>query len=75
MLAELFASRAENVSVFFADLFGFTERFNVPGLVDDANWTLRLPHDFERLHAERLARGEALDVTLATELALAAQAG
>ena len=65
MLAELFASRAENVSIFFADLFGFEERFNVPGLVDAANWTLRLPHDFA-------ARGTALDIELAIELALGA---
>ncbi|MGE5186037.1 MAG: 4-alpha-glucanotransferase [Acidobacteriota bacterium] len=72
MLAEIFASRAENVSIFFADLFGFTERFNSPGVIDDANWTLRLPHDFERLHADRLAREEALDVPLAVDLALEA---
>jgi 4-alpha-glucanotransferase len=75
MLAELFVSRAENVSIFFADLFGYTERFNVPGLVDDANWSLRLPHDFEGLHAERLAREEAIDLPLAVELALAATPG
>jgi 4-alpha-glucanotransferase len=74
MLAELFASRAENVSIFFADLFGYVERFNVPGLVDAANWSLRLPADFEALHAERLAAGRALDLELAAELALAARA-
>lgn len=73
MLAELFVSRAENVSIFFADLFGYEERFNVPGLVDAANWTLRLPPDFEALRAERLARGAALDLDLAADLALAAQ--
>ena len=73
MLAELFVSRAENVSIFFADLFGFEERFNVPGVIDAANWTLRLPPTFAELHAERLARGAALDLGLAVELALAAQ--
>jgi 4-alpha-glucanotransferase len=73
MLAELFVSRAENVSIFFADLFGLEERFNVPGLVDDANWSLRLPPDFEALHASQLAREQALDLPLAVELALAAQ--
>jgi 4-alpha-glucanotransferase len=71
MLAELFASRAENVSIFFADLFGYEERFNVPGLVDAANWSLRLPPDFGELHQGRLARGGALDIALAIELALA----
>jgi 4-alpha-glucanotransferase len=72
MLAELLASRAENVSIFFADLFGCQERFNVPGLVDAVNWTLRLPADFADLHRDRLARGAALDIGLAVELALAA---
>lgn len=71
MLAELLVSRAENVSIFFADLFGCEERFNVPGLVSGENWTLRLPADFDRVHAERLARGAALDLPLAVELALA----
>ncbi|HEY1549453.1 MAG TPA: 4-alpha-glucanotransferase, partial [Kofleriaceae bacterium] len=73
MLAELFASDAENVSIFFADLFGMTERFNVPGVVADANWSLRLPADFERLHAERLAEGRALDLPLAAQLARSAR--
>ena len=73
MLAELFASRAENVSIFFADLFGLEERFNVPGVVDEQNWTLRLPADFETLHGSQLAREHALDLPLAVELALAAQ--
>jgi len=73
MLAELFASRAENVSIFFADLFGYEERFNVPGLVDPANWTLRLPADFEALHRANLAGRGALDLGLAIELALLAQ--
>ncbi len=73
MLAELFASRAENISIFFADLFGLQDRFNVPGRIDDTNWTLRLPADFEALHASQLAREQALDLPLAIELALAAQ--
>lgn len=74
MLAELFASAAENVSIFFADLFGMTERFNVPGVIADANWSVRLPADFERLHAEQLAAGRALDLPLAAALALEARA-
>jgi 4-alpha-glucanotransferase len=73
MLAELFISRAENVSIFFADLFGYEERFNVPGLVDPANWCLRLPPDFADLHRDRLARSAALDIALAIDLALAAR--
>lgn len=70
MLAELFISPAENVSVFFADLFGYHDRFNKPGVVSDENWCLRLPHDFDRVHRDRLATGAALDIRLALALAL-----
>lgn len=73
MLAELFACAAENVSIFFADLFGETARFNAPGTVSDANWSLRLPPDFARVHAERVARSAALDLPLALALALDAR--
>ena len=73
MLAELFACAAENVSIFFADWFGYTERFNAPGTVSDANWCLRLPPDFDAVHADRLARGGALDVPLALAIALEAR--
>jgi 4-alpha-glucanotransferase len=73
MLGELFASAAENASIFFADLFGYEERYNVPGVISDDNWTLRLPADFERLYTERLARGAALDLREALALALDAR--
>ncbi|MBS1122296.1 MAG: 4-alpha-glucanotransferase [Deltaproteobacteria bacterium] len=73
MVAELFASRAENVSIFFADLFGYEDRFNAPGTYNDLNWTLRLPHDFDELHRTRLAANAAIDLALACELALAAR--
>jgi 4-alpha-glucanotransferase len=73
MFAELLVCPAENVSIFFADLFGCEDRFNVPGLVDDQNWSVRLPHDFEQLHAKRLANGAAIDLPLAVTLACAAQ--
>jgi 4-alpha-glucanotransferase len=68
LLADLFACPAENVSVFFGDLFGYTESFNVPGLVHPDNWNLRLPSDFEALHAER-----GLDIPLALAMALEAK--
>lgn len=73
MLAELLACAARNVSIFFADLFGYTERFNAPGTVSEANWSLRLPPDFARVHAARLAAHAALDLPLALALALEAR--
>ena len=75
MLAELLASRAENVAIFFADLFGYHERFHAPAEIGHAaNWSLRLPSDFTAVYEERRAAGRALDLELATELALAAPA-
>ncbi|HET9991179.1 MAG TPA: 4-alpha-glucanotransferase [Kofleriaceae bacterium] len=74
MLAELLASRAENVSIFFADLFGYHERFNMPGVIDKANWSLRLPAEFAQLYDDRRAAGAALDLELAADLALGATA-
>jgi 4-alpha-glucanotransferase len=73
MLAELFVSRAENVSIFFADLFGIEERFNAPGTVSEENWRLRLPADFDETYARDRARERALDVPLALAFALAAR--
>jgi hypothetical protein len=68
LLADLFACPAENVSIFFGDLFGYTERFNVPGLVHADNWNLRLPSDFESLYATR-----GVDIPLALAMALEAK--
>ncbi|MBA3455632.1 MAG: 4-alpha-glucanotransferase [Deltaproteobacteria bacterium] len=73
MLAELFVCAAENVSIFFADLFGLEERFNVPGLVSDENWRLRLPADFEARYARGRETDAVLDIPLALALALEAR--
>jgi 4-alpha-glucanotransferase len=42
-MADLFASPARNVVIFFADHFGVRERFNTPGTVGPHNWRLRAP--------------------------------
>jgi 4-alpha-glucanotransferase len=71
--ADLFVSRGRNVVVFFTDLFGYTEDYNVPGTVHADNWSLRLPVEFERLYHERVARGAALNIPAALALALEAR--
>ncbi len=62
LFTAILTSRARNVVVFFPDLFGMTERYNEPGVVSDANWSLRLPPDFEDFYARQLQAGRALDV-------------
>jgi 4-alpha-glucanotransferase len=44
-LADLFASPAENVVVFFGDLYGLREPYNRPGIVAPENWSQRVPGD------------------------------
>jgi 4-alpha-glucanotransferase len=72
-IAQLFASPAENVSIFFADLFGLTEVYNRPGTVSAENWTLRLPPDYRNGYAQRLRADRALNLPLALWMALRAQ--
>ncbi len=68
--AEIFASRAENVQIFFADLFGYTESYNVPGTVHDDNWSLRVAHDYATRYPEDRRKLAALNLpwVLATAL-------
>jgi 4-alpha-glucanotransferase len=73
LLADLFLCPAENVCVFFGDLFGYTDSFNVPGLVHPDNWTLRLPSDFDAFYTQRVAAKEALDIEAALTMALSAR--
>jgi 4-alpha-glucanotransferase len=70
LFAEMLASAAENVSIYFTDLFGFVAPYNVPGTIDDDNWSLRLGPDFARDYAAKCARGEALDMPRALAMAL-----
>lgn len=45
-LAEIFASKAKNIQIFFTDFFGIDDVYNKPGTSGDENWSLRLPNDF-----------------------------
>jgi 4-alpha-glucanotransferase len=70
--ADLFACRAENVMVFFADLLGLKETYNVPGTVSEENWSLRVSPEYRRDHARKLGRNGALNLPRALALALRA---
>ena len=48
-LVEIFASKAENVQIFFTDYFNVKDVYNVPGTSGDVNWSLRLPNNFREL--------------------------
>jgi 4-alpha-glucanotransferase len=72
MAADLLAGRARHAMVFFPDLLGLPDRYNVPGTVSEANWTLRVPHDYEAGYLARLSRNRALNLPRVLALALRA---
>ncbi len=72
--ADIFASPAENVLIFFADLLGYREAYNVPGTVNDDNWSLRIPADNTTAYAQHRRDGTALDLPTVLAMALRRQA-
>jgi isoamylase len=53
LLRTLYASGSSLVLVTLADALGTRERINVPGTVDEKNWTYRMSPDLEALNADR----------------------
>jgi 4-alpha-glucanotransferase len=72
-VADLFVSPARHVMIFFADLFGLDENYNVPGALHDDNWTLRVPSYFSRRYADGRKRGDVLNLHAVLALALRAR--
>jgi 4-alpha-glucanotransferase len=70
VFAAMFASKAENIYIFFTDLFGLDRPYNVPGTISDENWSLRLRPDFHLDYGTRLARDGALNLPKALAMAL-----
>jgi 4-alpha-glucanotransferase len=55
LLEAVFASRSELVIVPVQDAFGWADRINTPAVVDDVNWTWRLPWAVEQMSREPVA--------------------
>ena len=73
MFADLFVGPATNVSVFFADLFGMKEVYNAPGVVNNTNWMLSVPTDFEHAYQRQIANRGCLFLPRALAMALRAR--
>jgi 4-alpha-glucanotransferase len=73
MLADLFCGPARNVLIFWVDLFGLSELYNRPGVVDAANWSLRVPANFEQAYQDARDRNEAPRLEQAVAWALHAR--
>jgi 4-alpha-glucanotransferase len=53
ILELIYGSASDLLLLPFQDAFGMRERVNVPGTVNDENWTYRIPLDLSALHADR----------------------
>jgi 4-alpha-glucanotransferase len=53
LLHVLYSAPSELCLLPFQDLLGSRERVNVPGTVNDSNWTYRMPTDVDTLRADR----------------------
>ncbi len=56
--AELFASPARRVQIFFTDFFGIAKTYNRPGTTQ-GNWSLRLGENFEDEYYKKASEGKA----------------
>jgi len=66
ILELVYASGSDLLLLPFQDAFGMRERVNVPGTVNDENWTYRIPRDLSALHADRAGRERLRDLARRT---------
>ncbi len=72
-LAEIFASKAENIQVFFTDFFGIKDVYNTPGTSGDMNWSLRMPDNYENVYFENFKNNTALNLANTLSMAIRAR--
>jgi len=72
LFADLLISRARNIMVFFADLLGLKDQYNVPGTVNDSNWSMRVPPDYESRYLSLFVDDHALNLPYALSIGLQA---
>lgn len=72
-LVEMFASKAQNIQIFFTDFLGIYDVYNRPGTSGDANWSLRIPDNFEEVYCNNLKEGKGLNLPLILKLAIEAR--
>lgn len=61
-LVELFVSRAENIQIFFNDLLGIEELYNVPGTAGSENWSLRVPNNYIDYYFDKLKNNLGMNI-------------
>jgi 4-alpha-glucanotransferase len=62
LLELVYGSGSDLLLLPFQDAFGLRDRVNVPGTVNEENWTYRIPRDLAALHADAAARDRLRDL-------------
>ena len=70
-LGEIFSTSKQFFTL--PDMFGMEERINVSGAVNDENWTIRIPSNYERFYFSQLSHGYGLNLPKALSVALELQ--
>lgn len=68
--ADIFASPAQNVLIFFTDLLGYEDSYNKPGTVDALNWSLRVAADYRDSYPVQRRELSALNLPAILAMAL-----
>lgn len=66
--AEIFTTANQYYTL--TDLFGMSEKINNTGKVDEKNWKVRIPSDYERFYYSQLSKGYGINFPKAYEVAL-----
>jgi len=70
-MAEIFTTSNQYFTL--TDLFGMSEKINNTGKVDENNWKVRIPSDYERFYYSQLSKGYGMNFPKAYEVALRAK--
>lgn len=69
--AEIFTTKKQYYTL--TDLFGMSEKINNTGKIDENNWKVRIPSDYERFYYSQLSNGYGINFPKAYEVALRAK--
>ena len=69
--AEIFTTAKQYYTL--TDLFGMSDKINNTGKIDDNNWKVRIPSDYEKFYYTQLSKGYGIDFPKCYEIALRAK--
>ncbi len=70
-IAEIFTTKKQYFTL--TDLFGMEERINLTGKVNDDNWRVKIPSDYERFYHSQLSKGYGINFPKVYQTALLAK--